>query len=179
MQEHMREHNLKGYKNSGYDNTGSLNAGDGNSGDYNNGSYNAGHRNYGSYNSGDFNLGNSNSGDWNLGDGGSGVFCTAPHEIYIFDRPSGLTLKDWRASEAYRILSRARSTKWVPRSLMSLQERLENPGYRQTGGYLKTQSLKDACAELWRQLSDDEKEIIRAIPNFNEDIFYKITGVRV
>jgi len=173
----MQDYYLKGYKNSGYDNTGSLNAGDGNSGDYNNGSYNSGHRNYGSYNSGDFNLGDSNSGDWNLCNGGSGVFCTFSQEIYIFDQPSGLTLKNWRESEGYRVLSRARTTRWVPRMLMSLQERVSHPEYKLYGGYLKSQNLKDACAELWEQLSEDEKNAVCAIPNFNEDIFNKITGI--
>jgi len=105
------------------------------------------------------------------------LFCTVPHKIYIFNRPSGLTLEGWRTSEGYRILSRARTTRWIPRPLMSLQERITYPEYKQFGGYLKSQSLKEACAELWAQLSESEKNAVRAIPNFNEEIFYKITGI--
>lgn len=168
---------LKGYKNSGWDNTGSLNSGNGNSGDYNNGSYNSGHRNYGSFNSGDYNTGDNNSGDWNTANGSNGVFCTVSTNVCFFNQPTGMCLEDWRKSKAYQILSRARTTKWVPRASMSLAERLCHREYKLQGGYLKKLSLNESCLELWAQLTADEKYIITSMPNFDPGIFRTITGI--
>lgn len=51
--------------------------------------------------------------------------------------------------------------------------------YETTGGYLKVLDESE-CGQLWwGSLSDRRKEIIKAIPNFDAEIFFQCTGVRV
>lgn len=36
------------------------------------------------------------------------------------------------------------------------------------------------CAQIWWDgLSDGERDIIRAIPNFDADVFYECTGIKI
>ena len=44
---------------------------------------------------------------------------------------------------------------------------------------LKTRSYKEACAIWWKSLTEENKEIIQRIPNFDADVFFDITGIRV
>lgn len=54
-----------------------------------------------------------------------------------------------------------------------------HPTYETTGGYLKVLDESE-CGQLWwGSLSDRRKEIIKAIPNFDAEIFFQCTGVRV
>lgn len=54
----------------------------------------------GNWNTGNCNTGNCNTGDWNLSSFNSGCFCTDEHEILIFDKPSGMSYRDWLNSDA-------------------------------------------------------------------------------
>jgi hypothetical protein len=144
-----------GDKNSGYNNTGYLNSGDKNSGNYNTGNSNSG-----LHNSGDYNSGNYNSGDYNSGDFSSGVFNTRESEIHIFNKPSNLTLNQWKCTKAYEILSGLKPVVYE-------------------GGVLRGIPYKDAWANLWCGLTVEEKTIIQGIPNFDKDIFFEITGIEI
>lgn len=54
-----------------------------------------------------------------------------------------------------------------------------HPTYETTGSYLKVLDESE-CGQLWwGSLSDRRKEIIKAIPNFDAEIFFQCTGVRV
>ena len=44
---------------------------------------------------------------------------------------------------------------------------------------LKIRSYKEACAIWWEELTDENKKIIQQIPNFDADVFFDITGIRV
>ena len=111
--------NNHGDYNNGTGNVGALNSGDGNvgstnSGDYNHGNRNSGNFNYGSFNSGyhnrgngnsgNCNIGNCNTGDWNDTDYSTGCFNTTPDKIRIFNKPTNMTLKEWKNSNAYAVL---------------------------------------------------------------------------
>lgn len=48
---------------------------------------------------------------------------------------------------------------------------------KQLGGYLKSLSYKDAWKEMWSGLSQEDKIFFSTIPNFNAEIFEKITGI--
>lgn len=62
---------------------------------------------------------------------------------------------------------------------MTDEEKAAHPTYETTGGYLKVLDESE-CGQLWwGSLSDRRKDIIRAIPNFDSDIFFQCTGVRV
>jgi len=175
-------------RNTGDRNTGNWNAGSWNAGDCNTGDRNTGNWNAGSWNAGDCNTGHCNTGDWNTGDWNTGdwnatnyscgVFCTEPQKILIFDKPSDWTLDDWRNSEAYYLLSQIQTVFWVSSNNMTAQEKELHPEHETTGGFLKTVHLTEAAEKWWSELSDREKQVIRDIPNFDADKFYKITGIR-
>lgn len=85
----------------------------------------------------------------------------------------------WVTSKAHNLLYNIQLTEWVSTDKMTEEEKKDYPDYKTTGGYLKKYTLKEACDIWWNKLSEDEKEIIKTIPNFNPDKFYEITGIRV
>lgn len=165
--------------NSGNENTGDWNAGDHNTGRWNTGDYNVGEWNTGNHNTGNWNSGDHNTGDWNSASYSNGVFCTEEPEILIFDRPSGLTLRQWRKSEAYYLLNRVKfqPNVWILSCDMTDEEKVAHPEYKITGGYLKVQETTDCFARWWENLTKRERNIIRTIPNFDPAIFKQVTGI--
>lgn len=65
----------------------------------------AGLCNSGDWNSGDWNSGNRNSGDWNKCSFSNGCFNTESPKIYLFNKPSPWTYRDWLNSEARFLLN--------------------------------------------------------------------------
>ena len=166
--------------NSGNRNSGNCNSGDWNSGNRNSGDCNSGDWNSGDCNSGDWNSGDWNSGDWNVTNFSSGVLCTEEPECLIFDKPSGMTLREWRETKAAYLMCRIRfdTTEWVRDERMTDDEKAENPQHEILGGYLKEYSEPHyAFVEWWDALTEDERDIIKAIPNFDADKWYQITGI--
>lgn len=172
--------NCTGRCNSGNFNSGNFNSGNSNSGNSNSGNYNSGNRNSGRWNSGICNRGNCNSGDWNSGDFSNGCFNTKTTKIYMFNRLSEWTCEDWLNSEARYIMNQILSNtlEYVWFSDMTDEEKATHPEAEITGGYLKTIDRKN-MQESWDNLPDDEKETIKAIPNFDKEIFKEITGIDV
>ena len=178
--------------NSGKGCTGKGNSGDYNSGDYNSGDYNSGNRNSGNRNSGYYNSGNRNSGDYNSGDYNSGDWNKTNHEngcfntgkttIRMFNKPSDMTYSDWANCRARFILSSMPFTdlRWVAFSEMTDAEKEKNPNAEVMGGYLKQERVTQERKQKWYDaLSDDEKNAIKSLPNFDADIFEEITGINV
>ena len=182
--------NNSGHCNSGDGNAGNYNSRSGNSGDYNSGYCNSGHFNggdfnsgdfnSGSYNSGHFNSGDYNSGDWNECDFSSGCFNTEEQKIYFFNQPSDWTYRDWVCSEARKILSdMPKVLEYVQLSDMTDEERKKHPEAETTGGYLREMDNTETVNLWWKELSEENKEIILSIPNFDRRIFKQITGIDV
>lgn len=177
--------------NSGSWNSGNRNNGDYNSGNRNNGIYNSGIYNSGKWNSGDYNNGNHNSGnynngyynsgDWNKTDFSSGCFNTKEQKILMFDKPSNWSLNDWWDSEARRLLNQIQYNvlKWICLEDMTDEEKEQHPEHKTTGGYLKELDRSECNQIWWNSLSEMERNIIRNIPNFDEVIFEKITGIKI
>ena len=190
--------NNSGHKNSGNKNSGDNNSGNGNSGDFNSGEFNSGHfnagnlntgyDNIGNFNSGDSNSGNfntgyansgnDNSGDWNKCNGSGGVFCTEEQTIRIFDKDTNMTLSEFRRSKYNRALRSVKLelTEWIE---YTEEEKKEDETKRSIGGYLKEYSYKEACSKWWSELTEENKEIIISIPNFDADKFEEITGIKI
>ena len=164
--------------NTGNCNTGNLNTGDRNTGDCNTGNLNTGDWNTGNWNTGNWNTGNCNTGNWNTGDCNTGFFNAEEHECYIFDNPSGMTPTEFRGSRYYAALNAAPFilTEWI---YYTDEEKAEDKSKELIGGYLKRYDYKEACANWWAALSDENKSIIQQIPNFDADKFEEITGIRV
>jgi hypothetical protein len=175
-----------GNRNTGNRNTGDWNTGDWNTGDCNTGNRNTGDCNTGNRNTGDWNTGNRNTGDWNTGDWNkssfnTGCFNTEEQKIVLFNKPSNMTYSEWLDSDARYLLNQIPKdvVEWVYEEDMTDEEKAAHPTYETTGGYLKVLDESE-CGQLWwGSLSDRRKEIIKAIPNFDAEIFFQCTGVRV
>ena len=187
--------------NSGYYNIGNYNNGYQNSGDYNNGNHNSGNCNSNNHNSGNHNSGKYNSGDWNCGDYNSGnynngycncgewnntnfssgCFNTEEAKILLFNKPSKWTFRDWWNSGARRVLiMMPRNTlKWVRANDMTDEEKEQHPEYKTTGGYVKEIDNSKNSQIWWDNLPEQEKAIVKSIPNFDPDIFEECTGIKM
>jgi len=167
--------------NTGDWNTGNRNTGNRNTGDCNTGDCNTGNRNTGNRNTGNRNTGNRNTGDWNKSSFNTGCFNTEEQKIMLFNKPSDMTYREWIDSDARYLLNQIPKdvVEWVYEEDMTDAEKAAHPTYETTGGYLKVLDESE-CGQLWwGSLSDRRKEIIKAIPNFDAEIFFQCTGVRV
>jgi len=168
-------HSNTGHSNTGHFNTGQFNTGHFNTGQFNTGQFNTGHSNTGHFNTGHFNTGHSNTGEWNSGNENTGYFNTeTPEKIKVFGKKCLRT--DWdnatKPSCLYFSL-----TRWIDEAEMSDAEKQENPNYSCTGGYLKKFDYKEAFTKSVTKASKEERDMIRALPNFDADIFLEISGV--
>ena len=183
-----------GYRNTGYRNTGDWNTGDSNTGDsntgdcntgdWNTGYRNTGNRNTGYWNTGDRNTGDSNTGDcntgyWNAGNRNTGAFCTKEPAFSLFNKPCKMSHDDFVRSRAYYILNRVDTKLWVQDNVMTDEEKKNNPSYKTCGGYLKDIPLKEATQNMWHNLSDSDKKCIMDLENFDAEIFFEITGIKI
>ena len=132
-------------------------------------------------NSGNRNSGDWNSGDWNKCSFSNGCFNTTSPKIYLFNKPSEWTYEDWLNSEARYLLNQIPGDvlEYIWLSDMTDEEKAAHPEAETTGGYLKILDNSECAVIWWRGLSDREKAIITAIPNFDKAIFKEITGIDV
>ena len=179
-----------GNRNTGNRNTGNRNTGNRNTGDWNTGNRNTGNRNTGDWNTGDWNTGgcntgNCNTGDWNTGDWNTGnrntgFFNTNSQPLYMFNKPTDLTRDEILNFRGIKALSwNYENSWWIYSSNMTGEEKKSHPEHETTGGYLKTVDFKTACKMMWDSLDEEDKEAVRNLPNFDNDVFREITGISV
>ena len=173
--------NCTGLCNTGNRNTGDWNTGDWNTGNRNTGNRNTGNRNTGDWNTGNRNTGNRNTGDWNKSSFNTGSFMTEEQKIMLFNKPSDWRYWDWLNSDAQRLLKQIPKNvvEWIYSSDMTDKEKAEHPTHETTGGYLKVLDESECGQIWWDGLSEDDKNIIKAIPNFDAKIFEECTGIKV
>lgn len=150
-----------GNYNAGNCNTGNCNTGDFNTGDFNTGNCNTGDCNTGNGNTGDCNTGNFNAGDFNKCNYSSGFFCTEEPKARLFNQEIDMSVPEFRDSKYYRALLS---------SPFNLTEEID--------GELVKHTYKEACAKWWAQMRDENKKIVKSIPNFDAEIFEEITGIK-
>ena len=169
-----------GRRNTGSYNTGNYNAGSCNTGNRNTGNCNAGNYNTGNHNTGSHNAGRRNTGDYNKSSCNTGCFMTEEHTICLFNKPSNWSFWDWTKSDAKKLLNQIPKNvvEWVMWEEMTDKEMEENPTYEITGGYLKELDESECGQIWWDGLTDEEKRIIKAIPNYDKEIFEEITGIK-
>jgi len=152
-------YNNSGYNNSGYSNSGNRNSGDSNSGDSNSGSSNSGDSNSGSRNSGDSNSGSRNSGDSNSGSRNSGDWNACAYETGSFNTVQSHVIRvfnmpckraDWENAKKPRFL------------------------YFSIGS-----DYKKSFQESFESATHEDIEMLRNLPNFDADVFFEISGIRV
>ena len=169
-----------GNRNTGNCNTGNRNTGDRNTGNRNTGDRNTGDRNTGDRNTGNCNTGNRNTGDWNKSSFNTGCFNTVEQKIMLFNKQSDMTYRDWCKSDARYLLNQIPKdvVEWIYSDNMTDEEKEQHPTYKTTDGYFKKLDETE-CGQLWwDSLSNHQKNIIKAIPNFDAEIFFQCTGIR-
>ena len=173
-----------GNRNTGDRNTGNWNTGNRNTGDCNTGNRNTGNWNTGNCNTGDWNTGNRNTGDWNTGDWNAGnrntgYFSTITPKLTLFEKSTDMTADEISKIPGVEVLNwNYENNWWIYSENMTNEEKTAHPEHETLGGYLKSIPFKDACALMWANLTEKEKELVKAIPNFDPDIFYRITGIK-
>lgn len=101
-------------------------------------------------NTGSHNEGDYNTGDFNVSSFNTGCFMTKnSSKIYMFNKASEWTFEDWRNSPAYCLLNTMPEENITDKQLW------------------------------WDCLKENEKNIIRNIPNFDVKIFYECTGIKI
>ena len=148
---------LDGKYNTGEDNTGNCNSGyynsgNCNSGDYNSGDYNSGDRNSGNCNSGNCNSGNCNSGYYNSGNCNSGDYNSGDYNSGIFNTNE----PNMRAFNKECDMTYTEFISKIDYNFYGLVERIAN-----------------------KSLEEEDYERIRALPNFDTEIFEEITGIKL
>lgn len=184
-------------------NCGYINSGDCNSGNWNSGNWNSGYRNYGNCNSGSENFGSCNSGDhnsgnrnsgyrnsgdhnsgyWNSGYWNSGTFNTDKNpKIRMFDKESDWTIRDWEDSRAIIVMRKCPYTysDFVPSNKMTEEEKENHPEYKTIGGFVKVLEFPAADKQKWWDgLSEEDKQAVLGLPNFDKDKFKECTEIEV
>ena len=171
--------------NTGEENTGNSNSGYGNSGDSNSGNNNSGNRNSGYNNSGNRNSGNRNSGDSNSGNNNSGYGNSTTRESGIFNSDEPMlrmfnkqTDKKWDEID-HPHFTKFYITEWISEEQMTDEEKKKDPEFHVRKGYLKKFGYKEAWTNFWGDTDEENRKKFLALPNFDKDIFFDITGIRV
>ena len=158
------------------ENTGLFNTGGQNSGNWNTGHWNTGDWNTGGQNTGHWNTGDWNTGGFNKCNHSTGFFNTQERTITIFNKDSGMTYDEFYSSKYYDALNSAPFvlTEWHE---FTEAEKNDSIIRQSIGGKLISYTYEEACANWWKLLSNEAKETIQNIPNFDAKIFKEITGI--
>ena len=122
-----------------------------NSGDSNSGDSNSGYWNSGYSNSGNSNSGNWNSGNWNSCNRETGYFNSKSSEtIRVFNKPC--KIEDWEDAEKPDFI------------YFEIDEEI---------GY------KESFKKSFENASERDIKLLKGLPNFDADVFYEISGIRI
>lgn len=145
--------NCKGLYNVGSCNDGDYNVGGYNQGNSNVGDFNQGDFNIFDYNEGSFNVGSHNKGSYNVGDWNVGNGCCG---AFNTEAPRMKFFNEWSLWTIYD---------WYRSDARGILLSMPNDG---------------SCRqEWWDNLSADDKDIVKLIPNFDSTIFKSCTGIQV
>ncbi len=90
-----------------------------------------------------------------------------------------VTKDEWDEARASLPELKIAITKWTDEDNMTDQEKKDVTGWKTMGGFLKRYGHKEAWANWWTDASKSDKQKILDLPHFDDDIFEKITGIRV
>ena len=192
---YLDENGNLGKDNIGKDNIGNCNVGDKNSGSYNKGNYNIGNHNIGNKNLGDNNKGNGNYGNSCVGDGNSGKsingdfnignyikgsfnsneFLTGyinPYrlqpnysKVYLFGLPTDKTFEEVSQMDGIKLL------KQINKNYNNLLLEANSLTILKKDGVLHLKAL--ATRKWWSELSEEDRQLIYSIDNFDMEVFKK------
>ena len=100
--------------------------------------------------------------------------------MLLFNKPTDLTMIQLVGIKGVQVLNwNYENNWWIYSANMSEEEKKAHPEHEYMDGYLKSVSFKEACRIMWDKLTDEEKDEVKKIPNFDADVFKEITGVNV
>lgn len=122
-----------------------------------------------------------NTGNRNSCNHSTGCFCTEEQPIMLFNKPSPWSYSDWINSDARYLLNRIPKNvvEWIYSKDMTDEEKAAHPSHKTTGGYLKVLDESECGQIWWDGLSEHNRNIIRALPNFDPVIFEQVTGIKI
>ena len=174
--------------NSGNCNSGKWNSGDRNSGNCNSGNWNSGYCNSGNCNSGNWNSGNCNSGDrnsgnWNSGNWNSGYFNTDTPKVRLFNKNTDLDFDSYEIKKLNYIMDNCPCdyiySDFIDENDMTEEEKAIHPEYKTIGGYVKKIVVNADKQKWWdEEVTEEDKEFIKSLPNFDADVFLECTGIK-
>jgi hypothetical protein len=97
----------------------------------------------------------------------------------MFNKPSTWTWNDWCNSRQRDLVYGLDITKWIGWGDMSDEEKTVNPKAFITDGYVKVFEYKEAWANLWATLTTNQQQSFKELPNFDKDVFFFITGIKL
>ena len=134
-------------------------------GDRSTGDWSTGYSSTGYSSTGHRSTGYSSTGDWSISNHSTGHFSTEDFSGFgCFDKPC--TLEEWQEADKPNCL------------YFDLTEWVEDES-KTDGGYLKGYDYKEAFTASMEKASKEEIEQIKALPNFDADKFYQISGFRI
>jgi hypothetical protein len=106
---------------------------------------------------------------------------TEEQKIMLFNKPSDWTYDKWLNSDARYLLNQIPKNvvEYIWSEDMTGEEKAAHPEYETTGGYLKVLDESECGQIWWNGLFEHKKSIIKALPNFDAEIFEKVTGIKV
>ncbi len=145
------------------------------------GNWSTGYRSTGNRSTGNWSTGNWSTGNWSVSNYSVGHFSTEDYSAYgSFNKPC--SKEDWdnaiKPSFLYFNL-----TEWIESNDMTDEEKENNPTHINTGGYLKVYDYKydykEAWLKAWESATDEDKELLYKLPNFDAEVFKEISGIDV
>ncbi len=171
-----------GYRSTGDWSTGHYSTGHYSTGDYSTGYHSTGYRSTGASSTGDwstghYSTGDSSTGNWSISSYSTGHFSTIDYSGFsAFNKPC--TIDKWNKAEKPDFLF-FMLTEWVESEKMTEKEKEENPSYKTTRGYLKVYEYKEAWKIAYDKASDEEIKQLKALPNFDTEVFKEISGIDI
>ena len=136
---------------------------------------NTGNRNTGHCNTGNWNTGNRNTGCWNTGNRNTGYCNTKTPKVTMFNKESDIEFNTDMYYKIYDTLAKYSKPlcEWISANNMTDEEKENNKTWETTQGYLKVNN------NLYNnnEVSAEDEEFIRNLPNFDEQILLECTGI--
>ncbi len=128
----------------------------------------------GNWSTGDWSTGNGSTGNWSISNYSTGHFSTEDYSGYgAFNRPC--SKEDWDNAVKPSFLF-FNLTQWVPSEGMVEEEKTLHPCSEVT---VKALDYKEAFSDAYRKASQEEKELLLKLPNFDPLVFLEISGIDV
>lgn len=146
-------------------------------GDYSTGDYSTGYCSTGHCSTGNRSTGHWSTGHWSISNRSTGHFCTIDYMGFsAFNKP----ITPEQRAQAYKpSWLYFDITEWVAEENMTEKEKQDNPSYKTTWGFLKVYSYKEARKRAYDKATREEQLAVTKLPNFDADIFFEISWIRV